>query len=310
MRAVGIRSFGGPEVLEVVELPDPEPGEGEVRVRVAGAAVNPADLAIRAGAFRQAMEGREPPFVPGMELAGVVDSVGPGTRFRPGDRVMAIVMPTGGRGAQAELVVVPQESAVPVPKGSTLAQAATLPMNGLTVRRALDLLELKPGQTFAVTGAAGAVGGYAVQLGAHEGLRVIAVAGRPDEALVRQLGAQVFVPRGDDAAQRIRDEVPEGVDGLLDAAVIGPPILPAVRDGGRVAAVRPFGGEPERGIRIELVGVGQYARNTEALDGLRRLVEEGKLTLRVAETLPPERAADAHRRLQAGGVRGRLVIEF
>lgn len=310
MRAVGIRNFGGPEVLEVVELADPEPGEGEVRVRVADAAVNPADLAIRAGAFRQAMEGREPPFVPGMELAGVVDAVGPGAGWSAGDEVMAIVMPTGGRGAQAELVVVPADSAARVPRGSTLAEAATLPMNGLTVRRALDLLELRPGQTFAVTGAAGAVGGYAVQLGALEGLRVIAVAGRGDESLVRSLGAQVFVPRGDDAAEHVREAVPEGVDGLLDAAVIGPKILAAVRDGGRLAAVRPFGGESERGIRIELVGVGAYARNNEALDRLGRLVEEQKLTLRVAETLPPERAGEAHRRLQAGGVRGRLVIAF
>jgi NADPH:quinone reductase-like Zn-dependent oxidoreductase len=310
MRAVGIRSFGGPEVLEVVELPDPKPGEGEVRVRVAHATVNPADIAIRAGAFRQAMQGREPPFVPGMELAGVVDQVGPGADWSVGDRVMAIVMPAGGRGAQAELVVTPEDSVARAPEGSSLAEAATLPMNGLTVRRALDLLELKPGQTFAVTGAAGAVGGYAVQLGALEGLRVIAVASRADENLVRGLGAQEFVPRGDDAAQHIREVVPEGVDGLLDAAVIGPPILPAVRDGGRLAAVRPFGGESERGIQIDLVGVGAYAHNQEALDELGRLVEQGKLTLRVAETFSPDRAAEAHRRLQAGGVRGRLIIEF
>lgn len=294
----------------MVELPDPKPGEGEVRVRVADATVNPADIAVRAGAFRQTMEGRDPPFVPGMELAGVVDEIGPGTRWSVGDRVMGIVMPAGGRGAQAELVVLSQDSVARVPEGSSMAEAATIPMNGLTVRRALDLLELKPGQTFAVTGAAGAVGGYAVQLGALEGLRVIAVAGRGDENLVRGLGAHEFVPRGDDAAEHIRELVPEGVDGLLDAAVIGPPILPAVRDGGRLAAVRPFAGEPERGIKIDLVGVGAYAHNHEALDRLGRLAEEGKLTLRVAETLPPERAGEAHQRLTAGGVRGRLVIEF
>jgi NADPH:quinone reductase-like Zn-dependent oxidoreductase len=310
MRAVGIQSFGGPEVLEVVELPEPKPGEAEVRVRVADATVNPADIAIRAGAFRQAMQGREPPFVPGMELAGVVDEVGPGAVWGVGDRVMAIVMPAGGRGAQAELVVLPEDSVARAPEGSSLAEAATLPMNGLTVRRALDLLQLEPGRTFAVTGAAGAVGGYAVQLGALEGLRVIAVASRADENLVRGLGAQEFVPRGDDAAAHIREVVPEGVDGLLDAAVIGPPILPAVRDGGRFAAVRPFGGEPERGIQIDLVGVGAYAHNQQALDQLGRLVEQGKLTLRVAETFSPERAGEAHRRLQEGGVRGRLIIEF
>jgi NADPH:quinone reductase-like Zn-dependent oxidoreductase len=210
----------------------------------------------------------------------------------------------------AESVIVPATSVAPIPEGASFEAAATLPMNGLTVRLALDLLSLQPGQTLAVTGAAGAVGAYAVELGVAEGLRVIAVAASSDEALLKQLGAEAVVPRGDDAAQRIRAVVPGGVDGLVDAAVIGPAILPAIRDGGALAAVRGFQGETERGITIHTVQVSRYAENRAALEGLGKLVSQGKLTLRVAETYPPERASDAHRRLEAGGVRGRLVIVF
>jgi len=114
-----------------------------------------------------------------MELAGVVDAVGEGATFRQGERVMAIVNPRRpGGGAQAELVVVPAASVARVPEGTSLEAATTLPMNGLTVRLALDRLALRPGQTLGVTGAAGAVGGYSVEVGVADGLRVIAVAGR------------------------------------------------------------------------------------------------------------------------------------
>ena len=213
-------------------------------------------------------------------------------------------------GAQAELVVVPSASVARVPEATSLEAAATLPMNGLTVRLALDRLALKPGQTLGVTGAAGAVGGYAVELGVSDGLRVIAVARSQDEALVKRLGAKTFVPSGDAAIRAVYDAAPGGVDGLIDAAVLDAAVLPAIRDGGKLATVRGFAGPSERGITIEPVRVASYLHNQEALDRLGRLVAEGRLTLRVAETLPPERAADAHRKLAGGGTRGRLVIVF
>ena len=152
MRAVTFSRFGGPEVLEVSELPEPKPGPGEVRIRVAAATVNPTDISFRSG--RQATAVREagvlPPYVPGMELAGVVDAVGEGTDWHPGDRVMAIVNPRRpGGGAQAELVVVPAASVARAPEGTSLEAAATLPMNGLTVRLALDRLALRPGRPWA-----------------------------------------------------------------------------------------------------------------------------------------------------------------
>jgi NADPH:quinone reductase-like Zn-dependent oxidoreductase len=315
MRAVTFSQLGGPEVLEVSDLPVPQPGPGEVRVRVAAATVNPTDISFRSGrqfSLAQLAEmGVRPPFIPGMELAGIVDAVGEGTPWRPGDRVMAIVNPRRpGGGAQAELVVVPAASVARVPEGTTLEAAATLPMNGLTVRLALDQLKLAPGQTLGVTGAAGAVGAYAVELGVSEGLRVIAT-GRPhDEALVKRLGAATFVPGGPNAMREVYETAPGGVDGMIDAAVLDAAVLPAIRDGGRLATVRGFAGPSERGIVIEPVRVTSYVHNGAALERLGRLVADKRLTLRVAETFPPERAVDAQRRMAAGGTRGRLVIVF
>jgi NADPH:quinone reductase-like Zn-dependent oxidoreductase len=286
-----------------------------VRIRVAAATVNPTDISFRSGrqlsTAQLAEMGVRPPYIPGMEFAGVVDAVGEGARWRQGERVMAIVNPRRpGGGAQAELVVVPSASVARVPEGTSLEAAATLPMNGLTVRLALDRLGLKPGQTLAVTGAAGAVGGYAVELGVSEGLRVIAVARAQDEEQVKRFGAKTFIPAGEGAIRAVYEAAPGGVDGLIDAAVLDGAALPAIRDGGKLATVRGFAGPSERGITIEPVRVLSYVENHDALDRLGRLVAEGRLTLRVAETFPPERAADAQEKLAAGGTRGRLLIAF
>jgi NADPH2:quinone reductase len=311
VRAVAFNRFGGPEVLGVADLPVPQPGQGEVRVKVAAATINPTDLGMRSGRQAATLSSIDPPYVPGMELAGVIDAVGVDSDWQVGDRVLGITLPMRtGRGAQAEHVVVPSDSVVRIPSGVSFEDAATLPMNGLTARRALDLLGLRAGQTLVVTGAAGAVGGYAVQLGAEAGLRVIGVASLADEPLVRGFGAQDFVPRCDDVAAAIRIVVPNGVDGLVDAAVIGHSMLGAVKDDGKVAVVRAFEGELERGIRVDHVRVSDYARNQAALQALADLVSQGKLTLRVAETFEAERCAEAHARLYEGGIRGRLVILF
>jgi NADPH:quinone reductase-like Zn-dependent oxidoreductase len=311
MKAVAFSQFGGPEVLEVAELPMPEPGPGEVRVRVAAATVNPTDIGMRSGGRAAELQQLAPPYVPGMELAGTVDAVGPGSQWPIGERVLGITLPMRtGRGAQAEYTLVPADSIVRVPDGVSLEQAATLPMNGLTARRALDLLAFAPGQTLLVTGAAGAVGGYAVQLAVAEGLRVIGVASASDESLVRGLGAQEFIAREADLVTAVRRIAPDGVDGVVDAAVLGHKLLGAVRDGGQIAAVRGFDGEPERGIRIHQVRVSDYAHNQPALQRLAEMVASGQLTLRVAQRFPPSAAAEAQQKLNAGGVRGRLLIVF
>jgi NADPH:quinone reductase-like Zn-dependent oxidoreductase len=314
VKAVGITEFGGPDVLRLVEVPEPQAGPGELRIRVHATAVNPTDIAMRTrlGPYAQRLRDIPPPYVPGMDAAGTVDQIGDGTNtdLAVGDHVMAIVVTSGKNGAYAEYVVVPAESAVRVPLGASAAEAASLPMNGLTARLALDVLALRPGQHLAVTGAAGAVGGYAVQLAKADGLYVIADASTADEQLVRELGADVVLPRGDDFARHVRDALPEGVDGLVDGALLDEKVIVAVRDGGGFVAVRDYVGERPPGIVFHRVIVSTYAREHAKLDRLRAQVDAGQLTLRVARTFPADQAAQAHRLFGAGGIRGRIILEF
>ena len=312
MRAVGVTEFGGPEALHVVDVP-PEPlGPGQVRVRVTAAAVSPTDTHLREGAYAGRDPVQEFPYVPGMDAAGVLAEIGPDTDtdLRVGNRVMAIVVPSGAHGAYREDLVLPAGSVTRSPEGSTDAEAATLPMNGLTARLALDLMGLQPGQVLAVTGSAGAFGGFVVQLAKADGLTVVADASEADEELVRSLGADVVVRRGDDVAARIRELYPDGVDGLADGAVQNELVLPAVKDGGAVATVRGYKGNGERGVRGLPCQVARAAEDRAGLDRLRQQAEDGVVTLRVAREFPAEQAADAHRLLEAGGVRGRIVLTF
>ncbi|MBT2188100.1 NADP-dependent oxidoreductase [Sphingobium nicotianae] len=312
MRAVGLFTHGGPEVLEVTGLPEVHAGPGQVRIRVHAATVNPTDVGTRNGTRAEMHKADPPPYVPGMEVAGIIDEVGsdvPG-RLALGDAVLAIVVPKGSHGGYREQIVLDARSVVRAPAGKSHAEAATLPMNGLTARRSLDLLALSPGQVLAVTGAAGAYGGYVIQLAKAEGLTVIADASEADEALVRSLGADIVVRRGDDVAARFRAHFPDGVDGLADGAVLNARAIPAVRDGGTFTSVRGFLGEPQRDIAFTATLVRAYAEEWEKLEQLVRQVEDGTLTLRVAQVYPPEQAPEAHRRLEAGGTRGRLLIGF
>ena len=307
--------YGGPEALEVVELPTPEAGPGQVRIRVRATAVSPTDTHVRAGtrAEMQAKTG-PPPYVPGMDVAGVLDQIGDGadTDLAVGDQVMAMVVPRGSHGAYSEYVVLPAESVARMPAGSSFAEASTLPMNGLTARLSLDQLALQPGQTLAVTGAAGCYGGYVVELAKADGFRVITDSSEADEELVASFGADVIVRRGDDVADRIREHAPDGVDGLADGSVQMEPLVAAVRDGGGFASVRgwqgPDGGE--RGIQFHITWVFEYDKDYARLDRLRQQAEDGQVSLRVAGTVPMENASEAHAHLEAGGTRGRWVIEF
>jgi NADPH2:quinone reductase len=295
----------------MAELPSLTPQAGQVRVRVEAATLNPADTLFRAGGVAAHVATAEPPYVAGLEFAGTIAAVGPEADWEPGVAVigMTAFIPDG-RGAHAEEVVVDARSVVDIPKGASMAEAATLPMNGLTARLALDRLGLTPGQTLAVTGAAGAVGAYVVQLASSEGISVVAISRQDDEDLVRELGAGQFIARGENFARAVRELTGGGVDAVVDAAVTGREIVPAVRDGGRIVCLRAFVGDLDRGISTELISVRAYATESEKLRSLARLVERGALTLRVAETFSPDRAADAHARLEASGIRGRLVLAF
>jgi NADPH:quinone reductase-like Zn-dependent oxidoreductase len=311
MRAVGVTEFGGPEALHVVDVPAEPLGPGRVRLRVEAATVNPTDTYARSGAYAGRDPVKTPPWVPGMDVAGVVTELGDGVdHLAVGDLVMGIVVPFGPHGGYREDKVLPGNSVVHVPAGVDAVAASTLPMNGLTARLALDLMDLRPGQVLAVTGAAGAFGGYVVQLAKADGLTVVADASEDDEELVRGLGADVVVRRGDDVADRIREHFPEGVDGLADGSVQDALVVPAVTEGGAMATVRGYRGDGQRGVRFFPTLVRRVAEDRAALDRLRQQAEDGVLTLRVAQTLPAEKAAEAHRLLAAGGIRGRLVLTF
>jgi NADPH:quinone reductase-like Zn-dependent oxidoreductase len=271
--------------------------------------VNPTDLGLR----QRGAEGLDPPWVPGMDAAGAIESVGPGVeRLAVGDPVMAAVMPRRPEGgAQAGLVVVPAASVVAPPAGATIEQAATLPMNGLTAFRGLELLDLEPGATLAVTGGAGLLASYVIPLAKRQGLHVLADAKHEDEELVRSFGADEVLPRGDGLLAALRAQAPGGVDAVYDTALLGRALLPAIRPGGALAFVRTWDGEDvEDGINVRRVQIADVIERTGWLEELAALAAEGLLALRVAETFPPERAADAHRLMEGGGLRGRALIVF
>jgi NADPH:quinone reductase len=296
-------------VLQVVDRPVREAGPNEVRIAVRAAAVNPTDIVLR----EHGAEGLEPPWIPGMDAAGTIESVGDAVeRLAPGDTVMAAVMPRRPEGgAQAELIVVPAASVVPIPDGATFQQAATLPMNGLTALLGLETLALAAGQTLAVSGGAGLLASYVIPLAKERGLRVIADAKPDDQPLVRGFGADVVLPRGDGFPAALREDAADGVDGFFDTALLGRAAFPAIRDGGGIVAVRGWNdGDPERGIQIHPVRVATVLDRTDWLLELRDLAANGKLALRVAAEYPAEEAAEAQRTMAAGGLRGRNVIVF
>jgi NADPH:quinone reductase len=308
MRAVLIPRPGGPEVLEAGDVKVREPGPNEVRISVAAAAVNPTDIGLR-------VHGDEhpPPWIPGMDAAGTIESVGAEVNgLAIGDEVMAVLTPRRPeRGAQAELIVVPAASVVPIPEGASVAAAATLPMNGLTARLALELLGLPAGATLAISGGAGLLSSYAIPLARERGIRVVADAGAADEALVRSFGADIIVPRGDGFPAAVRDVAPDGADGLLDTALLGAPAFAAIRDGGAVAVVRGWSGDtPDRGVEIKPVWVRTVLQRTDWLNELRTLASDGRIALRIAAEFPPDRVAEAHRLMDEGGLRGRALIVF
>ncbi|MFF3414446.1 NADP-dependent oxidoreductase [Streptomyces sp. NPDC002698] len=294
MRAAVVTSFGGPEAVEIVEVALPEPGARQVRIKVAAAGVNPVDAGVRAGVFGGA--GKRLGL--GWDVAGVVEAVGVASGWNVGDEVVALAYGIAKPlGTHADLVVVDADAVAAAPRSVDAAHAASLPLNALTAAQALDWLGLEPGASLLVTGAAGAVGGYAVQLAARLGVSVTALAREGDEELVRSLGADRFVSDG---------VAPRSVDAVLDAAILGADALDWVWDGGAFMGVIP-GAHPAsvRGVRT---GAVEVAADGARLAELVALVDEGALTTRVAGTYALDEAVKAHARLAEGGLRGRLVL--
>lgn len=316
MRAIGFYEFGEPEeVLHVVQIPEPHAGPGQVRIRTVATDIKISETFLPTKVFldflRPEFPGPDHPVVAGWDLAGFVDEVGPGAeaRFVVGDPVIASINGYTGAGAQAEYVVAEEVSVVSAPKGKAFVEAGSFLTNALTARTMIDALALKSGETLAVTGGAGALGAFVIQLAKADGYRVVADAKDSDKAFLQEIGTDVIVPRSNDFAAEVLNAV-DRVQGLIDAANIGDSVLAAVADGRAAVSARMQTGQNERGVHWIPVFVGDYNTNTELLEKLRDQVESGVLTPRVAHVYLPEQAPEAYRRLKAGGIRGRLVFTF
>lgn len=305
MLGVIAAALGGPEVLQVTELPEPEAQPGQVVVRVRAVCVHPADVAATTGEIPRGPV--LPPFLPGWDIAGEVASVGPDTAdFRVGDRVVGMIpwyLTRGAPGGYAELVAADIDWLVPLPDGLDFAAAATVPLNAQTAHQGLALLSmdlLPDSSSVLVTGASGGVGGFATQLAVQRGYRVVAQASDADEEWVRGLGAHEVISRSADLA------AVGPVAAVFDAVPVGEAAAAAVENRGVVVCTRPTPPiDPARGVRQDL----QLIRLDRKL--LAELVEQvaaGRLRTRVAATMPLTAAADAHRRVLAGGLRGKVVL--
>ncbi|MEA3215304.1 MAG: hypothetical protein QOJ19_1460 [Acidimicrobiia bacterium] len=310
MRAVTVPRFGSPDVLEVVtDWPEPDPpGPDEVLVTVHAAGLNPSDCKIRGG-MGPLPDDRSFPYVAGREAAGVVEAVGDEvTEFAPGDPVFAFFGWFSRFGGHAERVVVPAAAVARRPDSIPVVEAAAVPLAGLTAWQALGLLQAPPEATVVITGGAGGVGCFAVQLAAERGHRVVATASATSFPLVEDLGADVVVDYHDPHhIERLVDLAGGSVSYLLD--LVGPGtiqgLVPVLAADARVVAVAGLAGDlpssvAARAMRARPDGVD--------LSQLAERLEDGRLRALVDERFPLEEARSAHERLEGGRVHGKLVL--
>jgi enoyl reductase len=300
-RAVVFDTYGGPDVLHVIDVPVAEPGPGQLRVRVRAAGVQPFDGIFRSGAARQWMPASFPQRL-GNEFAGVVEAVGDGvTAVAPGAEVLGWAGPS----CYADHVVVSAEQVVPKPAGVAWSVAGVLSASGQTAATALRVLAVREGETVLIHAAAGGVGSFAVQLARELGARVVGTARPANHDYLRELGA-IPVAYGSGLAQRVRDSAPQGVDAALVAVSSAEALESSwelVPDKQRIGTVAFSPAATELGIRTI-----STERSIEQLARLARLNRDGRLTVSIAGEYRWEQAAQAHQVLETGHVRGKLVM--
>jgi NADPH:quinone reductase-like Zn-dependent oxidoreductase len=301
VKAARFSRFGGPEVLEIVDLPDPHPGPGQVRIAVRAAGVNPSDWKKREGLMDTGL-----PQSMGHEAAGVVDELGEGVAgVAVGDRVFGL---SAEGAAQAELAVLSFHA--PIPPSLDFPGAAALPAAVETATRALDQLGVGACAgsrgTLLINGASGSVGSAAVQLAVVRGARVIGTASPASHDYLRSLGAEP-VAYGEGLAGRVRALAPDGVDAALDVAGSGvlPELIKLAGGPEHVVTIADFGGAQEHGVRFSR---GDAGRAIHALAEIGELIESGRFSIPVTRTFPLAEIAQAHRAGEAGHVRGKLVL--
>ena len=298
MKAARFSRFGGPEVLELVDLPDPHAGPGQIRIAVRAAGVNASDWKKRQGLMDQ-----ELPQTLGYEAAGVVDEIGEGvTDVNLGDRAFGFC---ADGAAQAELAVLTHFA--PIPLSRSFIDVAALPTAVETATRALDQLGVQNGSTLLVNGASGGVGSAAVQLAAIRGARVIGTASPSNHEYLRSLGAEP-VTYGEGLSERVRALVPDGVDLALDVAGTGalPVLIELAGDAEHVITIADFDRAQKYGVRFSR---GDSGRAIHALGDIGALIESGRFILPSTRTFPLDEIAEAHRVGEKGHVQGKLVLE-
>jgi NADPH:quinone reductase-like Zn-dependent oxidoreductase len=301
MRAILTSAPGEAGEVEIVDLPDPRPAAGQIRIRMVGAAINPADLHIIDGRGRDFVGGdRSRRLGVGLDVAGIVDMVGSDVHdFAVGTRAAALQFPHAphaAAGTAAEYVIVPAADAAPVPDEVDLLDAATVPLNSLTAGQLLALLGPARGRRLLVTGAAGGVGGYAVALAARAGWTVTGLARAGDADFLARAGAEAITALAESTA----------FDAVLDTALLNEVALRSVRDHGSYLGVFPgLEPAPERGVTVTSAVV---VPDGALLREMLTLTAKGILEARRGATLPLAEATRAYRALRAGGHRGRWVL--
>ncbi|MDQ0596191.1 NADPH:quinone reductase-like Zn-dependent oxidoreductase [Streptomyces canus] len=309
MKAVRFHEYGDPDVLRYEDVEQPVPGAGEVLIRVAATSFNPVDGNIRGGFMR----GPIPvvlPHTPGIDVAGTVEALGEGVDGTAvGDDVVGF-LPMDGNGAAADYVLAPAEVLAPAPKTIPLADAAALPVVGLTAWQALfDHGKLTAGQRVLINGAGGAVGGYAVQLAKNAGAHVIATASPRSSEAVTSAGADEVI---DHTTTSVTAAVTEPVDLALNLAPVAPDELAAlvtlVRSGGVVVNTTvwmPVPSDEERDVQ----GIDLFVRSdADQLAQLVALTDRGELRVDVAERLPLADLPALHARAAEGTVHGKVIV--
>lgn len=305
MRAATYDRFGGPEVLSVSELPVPVVGPGEVRIRVRRAAVNPVDWKVMAGGLTGLME-HTFPIVPGWDVAGVVEAVGPDTpELAVGDEVMAYARKDSVHaGTFAEVVTFSVRGVARKPAALSWSEAAGLPLAGGTAYRTMQRLDVGPGDTVLIHGGAGGVGSLGVQIATARGARVIATASERNHDFLRGLGAEP-VTYSEGLVERVRALAPDGVTAVADfVGGVREQTLAVLAEGGRHASVA----DP---TVIERGGSWVWVRPDAAdLTALAELADAGRLSVPVEREFELEEVADAFRLSQEGHARGKIVIRI
>ena len=304
MKALLYEAFGGPDVLQFGELPDPHIGPDTILVEVRAAGLNPVDYKVRQGYLAGLIDATFP-VVPGWDVSGVVVAVGLDTpEYQVGDEVLAYARKDSvGGGTLAELVSVPVRTAARKPSGVSFEEAAALPLAGLTALQSVRRAGVSAGQSVLVHAAAGGVGSFATQLAVLAGARVVGTAGPANHDYVRSLGAEP-ITYGDDLVQQALALEPDGFDVILDyvggGAVDSVPSL--LLPGGSVVSIAD-------GRAVQYGGQSIWVRpDHDGLAELAGLVADGKLTVNLAGVYPLDKAADAYRELEGGHVRGKLVV--